>query len=139
VNGLAFVEALVNVAPMPMASLFSFELRRVELGCIRATARPSRQHYNPFGVVQGGFASSVLDIALGLVSISVLSGDATSVATADIVVRYLRPIYESTGIMEIEASTLHQGRTTIVAQAVLRDGLGAPYALAQSSSVIVRT
>lgn len=123
---------------MPMAGLFSFELRRVEFGRISASARPSKNHYNPFGVVQGGFASSVLDIALGLVSISVLSGDATSVATADVATRYLRPIYESTGIMEIEASTLHQGRTIVVAQAALRDGLGALYALAQSSSVIVR-
>jgi uncharacterized protein (TIGR00369 family) len=137
VNGLAFVEDLVNVVPMPMASLYSFELRRVEFGRVCASARPSRNHYNPFGVVQGGFASGVLDMALGLVSISVLSGNATSVATADIAVRYLRPIYESTGVMQIEASTLHQGRTTIVAQAVLSDGLGTPYALAQSSSAIV--
>jgi uncharacterized protein (TIGR00369 family) len=107
-----------------MAGLFSFELRRVEVGCVRASARPSKNHNNPFGVVQGGFASSVLDITLGLVSISVLSGNARSVATADLAIRYLRPIYASTGIMEIEAFTLHQGRTIVVAQAALRDALG---------------
>lgn len=137
-NGLAFVRALIGKVPMPMAELFALELLHAERGVIRVAARPSVQHYNPLGVVQGGFASTVLDIALGLVSISMLVDDATGVATTDLSVRYLRPILESTGAMEVEASILHVGKTVIVAQAMLIDVGGKNYACAQSTSIIMR-
>ena len=120
-----------------MAELFDFELLQAERGEVQARAKPSSRHYNPIGVVQGGFASTVLDIALGLVSLSVLTGDANAVATTDLSVRYLRPIRESTGAMRIEASILHKGRTIVVAQAKLADAAGALYACAQSTSIVM--
>jgi uncharacterized protein (TIGR00369 family) len=137
-NGLAFVRALIGKVPMPMAELFALELLHAERGVVRVAARPSVQHYNPLGVVQGGFASTVLDIALGLVCISVLDDGATGVATTELSVRYLRPILESTGTMEVEASILHVGKTLIVAQAMLIDVDRKNYACAQSTSIIAR-
>jgi uncharacterized protein (TIGR00369 family) len=90
-------------------------------------------------VVQGGFAGSVLDIALGLVSISVLTEDASGVATTDLSVKYFRAIYETTGFLDIEASVVHLGRTIVVAQAQLIDGAGRLCASAQSTSLIHRS
>jgi uncharacterized protein (TIGR00369 family) len=139
VDGLAFVRERVGAQAMPMAELFAFELVHAEKGLIRAQARPSDRHYNPLGVVQGGFASTVLDIALGLVALSVLTGDASGVGTIELSVRYLRSIYESTGTMTIEASILQAGRTVIFAQANLMDATGKIFASAQSSSIVVRT
>jgi uncharacterized protein (TIGR00369 family) len=121
---------------MPMAELFAFELRLVERGTVLASACASERHYNPLGVVQGGFAGTVLDIALGLASISVLEGDANGVATTDLSVRYLRPILASTGALQVSATVLHAGRTIVVAEATLKDANGKSYALAQSTSLV---
>ncbi|MGZ3552130.1 MAG: PaaI family thioesterase, partial [Vulcanimicrobiaceae bacterium] len=130
-NGLAFVRERIGTFPMPMAELFGLELVEAARGAIHARAQPSSRHYNPLGVVQGGFASTVLDIALGLVSISILTEDAMSVGTTDLSVRYLRPILEATGRMDVTASIIHSGKTLVVAQAQLSDADGALYACAQ--------
>jgi uncharacterized protein (TIGR00369 family) len=121
---------------MPMAELFAFELHSVERGEVVASAAASERHYNPLGVVQGGFAGTVLDIALGLASISVLEGDASGVATTDLSVRYLRPILASTGRLQVQATVLHAGKTIVVAEAKLSDSAGKTYALAQSTSLV---
>jgi acyl-coenzyme A thioesterase PaaI-like protein len=91
VDGLAFVRSLLGAAAMPMAEHVDFVLDEVAAGSVRGRATPKTRHENPFGVAQGGFASTVLDIALGLVSISVLEGDATGVMTLDLDVRFLSP------------------------------------------------
>ncbi|HEY3676948.1 MAG TPA: PaaI family thioesterase [Candidatus Tumulicola sp.] len=121
-----------------MAELFAFELIAADAGNVRARATPSRLHYNPFDVAQGGFAGTVLDIALGLVSISVLEGDESGVGTVDISATYTRVITESTGQMSVHASILHRGRTIVVAEATLTDSSGRLYARARSTSLISR-
>jgi uncharacterized protein (TIGR00369 family) len=137
-DGLAFIRGLVWASPMPMAGLFGFEVVEVARGSVRAKALPTAKHANPFGVTQGGFAGTVLDMALGLVSISVLDGDAGGVATVDLSIRYFRSIGESTGPMEIRAEILHRGRTTVVAEAKLFDAAGKLHASAQSTSIVTR-
>lgn len=137
-DGLAFLKSLQPDDPMPMARHFSFRIVTIEYGRVTATAIPEPVHENPFEVVQGGFAATVLDIALGLVSISVLSGDAASVATTELSVRYLKSIRGETGQMTITASTIHVGRTVVVAEAKLQDSAGNLVALAQSTSLIAR-
>lgn len=137
-DGLSFLKSLTPDDPMPMARHFSFRIVSTDYGQVTATATPEPSHENPFEVVQGGFAATVLDIALGLVSISVLSGDAESVATTDLSVRYLRSIRGETGPMRISASTLHVGRKIVVAEAKLHDDSGNLIALAQSTSLIAR-
>jgi uncharacterized protein (TIGR00369 family) len=138
-DGLAFLRSLPADDPMPMARHFSFRIAGIDYGKIRATAIPEPAHENPFEVVQGGFAATVLDIALGLVSISVLTGDAQSVATTDLSVRYLRSIRGESGQMTIRASTLHVGRKIVVAESQLVDSAGNVVALAQSTSLIARS
>lgn len=124
---------------MPMAMPFGFRITNVERGLVTATAVPGEQHYNPFGVVQGGFAATVLDIALGLVSITVLDDDAASVATTDLSVRYIRSIRENAREVTIRANVLHAGRKTVVGEALLEDEAGKLIATSQSTSLIVRS
>jgi uncharacterized protein (TIGR00369 family) len=137
-NGLAFLSSLSPDDPMPMARHFGFRIVAFDYGALTASATPQATHTNPFHVVQGGFAATVLDIALGLVSISVLTGDARSVATTDLSVRYLRSIRGEDETMTITASALHVGRKVVVAEAKLLDSSGTLYALAQSTSLIAR-
>ena len=138
-TGLEFVRHLPFQDPMPMANHFGFTILEADQGHVVATAIPSRSHYNPFHVAQGGFAATVLDIVLGLVSISVLGDAAVSVATTDLSVRYFRGITEKTGALTVTGSILHSGNKTVVAEAKLHDGLGKLYALAQSTSLILPT
>lgn len=138
-SGLDFVRRLSFEQPMPMAQHFSFAIARADYGDVVATAMPSREHYNPFNVAQGGFAATVLDIVLGLVSISVMPVDAASVATTDLAVRYIRAITEETGPMTIRGSIVHAGNRAIVAEAKLYDSREKLYATAQSTSLVLRS
>lgn len=132
---LAFVRERIGSAAMPMGEVFSFELLEAEPGKVRARAKATERHYNPLGVVQGGFAATVMDIALGLVSITVLPDSAGGVSTIDLSVTYLRPVYEGTGWMIIEAEAVHAGSSVVIARATLKDDAGKTYALAQSNSL----
>jgi len=136
VDGLAFVRALSKLDSMPMAKHFAFEIVDADVGSVTAAATPGAGHENPFRVVQGGFAATVLDIVLGLVAISVLPSDSESVATTDLSVRYIRAIRADTGRMTIRGSTIHVGGRTVVAQASLYDSADRLYAVAQSTSLI---
>jgi uncharacterized protein (TIGR00369 family) len=138
IDGLSFVKSRIGAPSMPMAELFDFELLAVERGFVRARAVPSKRHYNPLGVVQGGFASTTLDIALGLASLTVLEGDAEGVGSTDLSVRYLRAMRVEDGPMLVEATVLHVGRTVVVAEARMTGEGGRIFALAQSTSVIRR-
>ena len=122
---------------MPMAEHFSLKIVEVEETYVVATARSSASHYNPFQVTQGGFAATVLDIVLGLVSIVAMPEGAKGVATTDLSVRYLRSINEHTGTMRVRGSIIHAGGRTIVAESKLYDGAGKLYATAQSTSLIL--
>jgi uncharacterized protein (TIGR00369 family) len=134
-TGLQFATSLIGENAMPMAKQFAFRLVNVEYGRVVATAEPSANHYNPFDIVQGGFAGSVLDMALGLVSISVLD-EKMAVATTDLTVRYARPIRAHTGTLTATAQTIHVGKRVIIAEARLVDEGGTLYALAQCTSLV---
>ena len=122
---------------MPMAAHFAFKILEAHKGQIVASAEPSSGHYNPFHVAQGGFAATVLDIVLGLVSITMLTDAEQSVATTDLVVRYFKAITERTGVMTALGTIIHAGSKTIAAESKLHDGSGRLYALAQSTSLIL--
>jgi uncharacterized protein (TIGR00369 family) len=132
---LTFVRERIGSPAMPMGEHFSFELIEAERGKVLARACADARHYNPLGVVQGGFAATVLDIALGLVSITVLTDSAAGVSTIDLSVTYLRPVYENVGWLNIEAEVTHAGSTLIVARASLKNPAGKTYATAQSNSL----
>jgi uncharacterized protein (TIGR00369 family) len=121
----------------PIGSFVGFALTNVEKGVLEAVGTPTAAHYNPLGVVHGGFSSTLLDLALGLVAVTTLPSMDNHVTTADLTLRYLRPIFASTGQMTVVASVLHTGKKTIVAEASLHDGDQKLYTLAQSTLLIV--
>jgi uncharacterized protein (TIGR00369 family) len=138
-NGVEFLDTLDAQRPMPMAEHWGFHIVAFERGAVTATATPSASYENPFGVVQGGFAATVLDIALGLVSISILDDTAEQmVGTTDLVVRYFAPIKGETGPMNVRAKVTYVSDRQVVAEAMLEDAAGTQYAYAQSNCVISR-
>ena len=135
-NGVAFLRLLDPNDAMPMVRPWAFRITKIERGDIRAVATPDEAHTNPFGVVQGGFAATVLDIALGLVTITLFDDAATTMAaTADLVVRYFAPVLPETGELQVRAHILHQQGRSILAEAFLEGADGLRYAYAQSNCI----
>lgn len=138
-NGIEFLRSLDPNNAMPMARRWNFKITQVEAGLIRATACSNASHENPFGVIQGGFAATVLDIALGLATISVMEDPSTTMAaTTDLIVRYFQPIVAQTGCLNITATVVNQQGRSILAEAFLEDKGGLRYAYAQSNSVAAK-
>jgi uncharacterized protein (TIGR00369 family) len=121
----------------PIGHFFKFSLLEVERGRVLASGVPGPEHYNPLGVVHGGFASTLMDLALGHVSITVLEGDSTGVGTTDLGVKYIRSMQHSVGIVYCEADVIHAGRRVVIAEARLRDAAGKLYATAQSTCLVL--
>jgi uncharacterized protein (TIGR00369 family) len=138
-DGISFVRKIRDegVEYPPIGAFVGFTLTKVEKGYLEAVGTPTAAHYNPLGVVHGGFSSTVMDLALGLVSVTTMPSMENHVTTADLTLRYLRPIFASTGQMTVAASVLHAGKRTIVAEASLRDADQKLYTLAQSTLLIV--
>lgn len=138
-DGLAFVRAMMENGERypPIGHFVHFKLLEVERAKITASGLPGPEHYNPLGVVHGGFASTLLDLALGHVSITVLEDPATGVGTTDLSLKYIRSMYDSTGIVYCDARIVHAGKRVIIAEAFLRDAAGTLYATAQSTCLVL--
>ena len=138
-DGLTFVRRIRDdgVGYPPIGTFVGFTLTRIERGSLEAVGIPTATHYNPLGVVHGGFSSTLMDLALGLVSLTVLPSMESGVTTTDLNVRYVRRILESTGPMTVAASVLHAGGRIVVAEAFLRDAGQKLYTVAQSTLLIV--
>ena len=71
---------------------------------------PGEEHYNPIGVVHGGYAATLLDSALGCAVHTTLPAG-VGYTTLGLEVKYVRPITRDTGRVRCEAEVLHRGRT----------------------------
>src|SRR5579859_3741571 len=138
-DGISFVRTIRDegIEYPPIGTFVGFALTKVEKGYLEAVGTPTEAHYNPLGVVHGGFSSTLMDLALGLVSLTTMPSMENHVTTADLTLRYLRPILASTGLMTVAASVIHAGRRTIVAEASLRGADQRLYTLAQSTLLVV--
>ena len=65
--GLDYVRAIQSgeIPPPPIAVVMNFSIEELEEGRAVFVGEPGEEHYNPIGVVHGGYASTILDSALG--------------------------------------------------------------------------
>src|ERR1700676_3561480 len=90
----------------PIGALLDFRLVRVEPGRAVFSGTPSEYHYNPIGVVHGGFAATLLDSALGCAVHTTLK-PGFAYTTVELKVNYVRPLLMSTGPVEAEGKIIH--------------------------------
>jgi uncharacterized protein (TIGR00369 family) len=136
--GLAFLEAIRDgeLPPAPIQRLLGFTLTEVDHGRVVFAAEPGEQHYNPIGVVHGGFAATLLDSAMGAAVHSTLpSGQGYT--TLETKFNLVRPITAGSGPIAAEGSVVHRGRQVATAEAQLRDGAGKLLAHGTSTCLIV--
>ena len=119
-SGLDYLKAVFGrkLPPPPIAMTLDFTGAEVEEGRAAFVGRPSEFHYNPIGVVHGGYAMTLLDSAMGCAVQSTLAaGEAyTSLETS---VNFVRPITLETGRVRCEGKVLHRGARVATAEGSL--------------------
>jgi uncharacterized protein (TIGR00369 family) len=138
-SGLEALLAIVSgdVPPPPIAVLLGFRIADAGEGFAVFEGTPAEYHYNPMGVVHGGFALTLLDSALGCAVLSTLPAGA-GYTTTDTQVRLIRAMTKDTGPVRCEARVVHVGRTTGIAQGRLTDASGKLLAFGTSACAIFR-
>jgi uncharacterized protein (TIGR00369 family) len=118
--GLEYVRAIQagKVPPPPIAVVMNYSIAELDEGKATFHGEPGEEHYNPIGVVHGGYAATILDSALGCaVQTTLPVGVAYTSQTLE--VKYLRPITRDTGTVRCEAEVIHRGRRQATAEARL--------------------
>ena len=119
-TGIEYMSAVVRgeVPPPPIA--VTMRLRPVELeeGRVVFEGEPGEEHYNPSGVVHGGYAATLLDSALGCAVHTTLEAG-VAYTSLGIEAKYVRPITRDTGRVLCEATVLYRGRKQATSEATL--------------------
>jgi uncharacterized protein (TIGR00369 family) len=118
--GLDYVRAIKagKIPPPPIAVVMNFSIAELEEGRAVFIGEPGEEHYNPIGVVHGGYASTILDSALGCAVHTTLPAG-VGYTSQTLEVKYLRPITRETGAVRSEAEVIHRGRKMATAEARL--------------------
>ena len=91
--GLDYVRAIQSgeIPPPPIAVVMNFSIELLEEGTAVFVGEPGEEHYNPIGVVHGGYASTILDSALGC-AVHTTCPAGVGYTSQTLEVKYLRPI-----------------------------------------------
>jgi uncharacterized protein (TIGR00369 family) len=113
------------------------EIRSSELGVVTFALIPGELHYNPYGMVHGGVAATLLDTVMGCAVHSLLPAG-VGYTTLDISVRYQRAVTVDTGAVLATGTVLHSGRRTATAEGrLVAEATGRLLATATSTLLIV--
>jgi uncharacterized protein (TIGR00369 family) len=119
-SGLEYVRAIQSgeIPPPPIAVVMNFAIAELEEGKAVFVGEPGEEHYNPIGVVHGGYASTLLDSALGC-AVHTTCPAGVGYTSQTLEVKYLRPITRETGAVRAEADVVHRGRRNATSEARL--------------------
>jgi uncharacterized protein (TIGR00369 family) len=137
-TGMEYMEAIVagEVPPPPIA--VTMRMRPIELDQGRAVfeGEPGEEHYNPIGVVHGGYAATLLDSALGCAVHTTLPAG-VAYTSLGLEVKYLRPITRDTGRVLCQASVVHRGRRQATSEATLTTADGGKLLASGASTCMI--
>jgi uncharacterized protein (TIGR00369 family) len=121
-SGIDYMRKLADgeLPAPPIAVLMNMRPVVVEPGRAAFEGEPGEEHYNPIGVVHGGYAATLLDSALGCaVHTTLEQGEAYTTLTLE--VKLVRPITAEVERVRAEAEVAYRGRRQATAQARLTD------------------
>jgi uncharacterized protein (TIGR00369 family) len=118
--GLDYVRKIQagEIPPPPIAVVMNFSIEGLEEGRAVFVGEPGEEHYNPIGVVHGGYAATLLDSALGCAVHTTLEAG-VGYTSLGLEAKYVRPITRDTGRVLCEANVLYRGRRQATAEASL--------------------
>jgi uncharacterized protein (TIGR00369 family) len=98
----------------------NYSIAELEEGRAVFEGEPGEEHYNPIGVVHGGYAATILDSALGC-AVHTTCPVGVGYTSQTLEVKYLRPITRDTGTVRCEADVVYRGRKTASSEARLTE------------------
>lgn len=124
-DGISLLRRMVaGEYPAPaIAQRLNFVLAEVGDGRAVFYGLPSERHLNPLGAVHGGWASAILDSALGCAVHTTLA-QGEGYGTVEFKVNLIRPITPKTGEVTAIGRVVNRGRTIAVSEARLEDANG---------------
>jgi uncharacterized protein (TIGR00369 family) len=137
-SGLAFLQKIVDGSlPAPaISATLRFKLVSVSDGQASFEGTPSEEQYNPMGGVHGGWASTLLDSAMGCAVLSKL--DAQNLfTTVQLSINLTRAITEDTGVVRCEGRVIQAGRRVALADGRVVDARGSLLAHATTTCMII--
>src|ERR1700761_6278287 len=137
-SGLEYLQRLAKEGRVPpISATLDFSLVRFEHGMAIFEGTPAEFHYNPIGVVHGGFAATLLDSALGCAIHTTLPAG-VAYTTVELKINYVRPLLTTTGLVTCEGKVIHVGGRIATAEARVTDAAGKLYAHATTTCLIFR-
>jgi uncharacterized protein (TIGR00369 family) len=136
-DGLSILRDVIGGAlpAPPMAQTLGFALIEVTEGRAVFESVPGFQHYNPIGVVHGGYAMTLLDSAVGC-AVHTTMAKGEGYTTLEFKVNLVRALTTETGRIAAEGRIIHRGRTVATAEGWLRDEAGRLYAHATTTCMV---
>jgi uncharacterized protein (TIGR00369 family) len=120
----------------PITHLIGMRLVEADAGRVVWAAVPGEEHYNPIGTVHAGFATTLLDSAMGTAFVS-LADAGTRWTTLELKANFTRAITAETGPVRCVGTVLNRGRTVVLTEARLEDAGGRLLAHATSTILVL--
>jgi uncharacterized protein (TIGR00369 family) len=116
-SGLECMHAIMDgtLPPPPIAQLLDFTIVEAEEGRAVFAMEPAEWMYNPIGSVHGGIAATLIDSCMGCAVHTTLEAG-VAYTTADLQVRYIRAMSDTTGRVLAVGRVVHRGRRTATAE-----------------------
>ncbi len=124
-SGLEYMRAVAggDVPPPPIAVVLRMEPIEIDEGRVVFRGEPGEEHYNPIGMVNGGYAATLIDSAIGCaVHTTLPAGSGYSTQTLE--AKFVRPVTSDSGPLRCEAQVLYGGRRQATAEARVYDAAG---------------
>ena len=136
-SGLAIFQAMIagELPAPPISQTLDFILVEAERGRVVFQGRPGFAHYNPMGIVHGGWFATLLDSALGC-AVHTLMPANRGYTTAELSVNYVRGLSPKVGRVRAEGKVLHCGKQLATAEARLFGPDGTLFAHATTTCLV---
>jgi uncharacterized protein (TIGR00369 family) len=107
----------------PIGRFLNGDLSEVEFGRVVFHGTPGEEHYNPLGIVHGGYVATLLDSCMGCAVHSALPAG-QRYTTIEVKVNFVRPLTGATGRVRAEGKVINAGSRIATAEGRLTDGAG---------------
>lgn len=136
-TGMEVFEAIFagELPPAPIGDTLDFVAIRIEPGFAIFQGRPQRKHYNPLGMVHGGWFATLLDSAVGCAVHSTLTAG-KGYTTLELKVNMVRALSDRVPLVRAEGRLIHAGRQIATAEGRIVGPDGKLYAHATTTCLI---
>ncbi|MGG1517352.1 PaaI family thioesterase [Paenibacillus oryzisoli] len=114
------MQRLAEAAASTFWGYLGCEFVHIQDGVVTIALEAKPHHLNPIGMVHGGVLSSLLDTAMGIVTMTARPEE--KVVTTNLNVHFVSPLYA--GRLLVTAELVHQSRKMLTAQGRVTDSEG---------------